>query len=305
MNYLQAPFPYFGGKARIARLVWEYLGDVKHYIEPFFGSGAVLLARPGYDPGRHIETVCDKDGFVANVWRAIQFAPDEVAKWCAWPVNHADLMARRRVLLANESRLLENLVADPEWYDAKLAGYWVWAASCWIAAGLTRPNAVPYLAGAGMGVHKLGVVGAIYEWMKVLSERLRRVRVVCGDWSRVCGGDWQDDKGTCGVFFDPPYAVEDRDQNVYHVEDTTVAEKVCEWALERGRRPTYRIVVAGYEGEHEALIETGWRVERWTASGGYAHTARQQQETQGKKNRRRERLFISPHCLSCTLWRDV
>jgi len=70
VDYLRAPFPYFGGKATIANVVWRALGDVKHYLEPFFGSGAVLLSRPSYDPTRHSETVCDKDGFVANVWRA-------------------------------------------------------------------------------------------------------------------------------------------------------------------------------------------------------------------------------------------
>lgn len=62
----------------IADEVWQYLGDVDHYIEPFFGSGAVLLNRP--HSGRRTETVNDKDGFIANVWRALQFAPDEVAK---------------------------------------------------------------------------------------------------------------------------------------------------------------------------------------------------------------------------------
>lgn len=74
----------------IADIVWQALGQPAHYIEPFFGSGAVLLNRPDWVP-RMIETVNDKDGFIANVWRALQFAPNDVAKWCDWPVNHADL----------------------------------------------------------------------------------------------------------------------------------------------------------------------------------------------------------------------
>lgn len=41
---LKAPFPYFGGKSKVAHLVWERLGDVHTFIEPFFGSGAVLLS---------------------------------------------------------------------------------------------------------------------------------------------------------------------------------------------------------------------------------------------------------------------
>ena len=42
---LKAPFPYFGGKSTIAHLVWERFGRVNNYVEPFFGSGAVLLKR--------------------------------------------------------------------------------------------------------------------------------------------------------------------------------------------------------------------------------------------------------------------
>ena len=44
---LKAPFPYFGGKGRVAGEVWKRFGAVKTYVEPFFGSGAVLLGRPG------------------------------------------------------------------------------------------------------------------------------------------------------------------------------------------------------------------------------------------------------------------
>jgi DNA adenine methylase len=40
---LRAPFPWFGGKSRAAHLVWAAFGDVPNYVEPFFGSGAVLL----------------------------------------------------------------------------------------------------------------------------------------------------------------------------------------------------------------------------------------------------------------------
>ena len=43
---LKAPFPYFGGKTKITNIVWQALGNPKMYIEPFFGSGVVLLNRP-------------------------------------------------------------------------------------------------------------------------------------------------------------------------------------------------------------------------------------------------------------------
>lgn len=326
---LRAPFPYPGGKSRVAARIWQALGQPRHYLEPFLGSAAVLLARPNYDPARHTESVVDSDGFLCNVWRALQQAPDEVARWCDWPVNHADLTARKARLLANEAPLLENLTADDEWYDAKLAGYWVWAASCWIGSGLTRPGQIPHLGDAGMGVHALGQIPhltnagmgvhalgqiphftnagkgvqepyneELYRWFRRLSERLRRVRVVCGDWSRVCGGDWQDKIGSVGIFFDPPYGSPLRDDDIYHHDSLAVAAEVAAWALGRGDNPNYRIVVAGYDDEHACLDRAGWRRESWAAQGGYSNTVRSGEETQGQRNRHRETLWFSPHCLN-------
>src|SRR5689334_12022497 len=60
---LKAPFPYFGGKSRIADQVWARFGAIENYVEPFFGSGAILLNAP--NPG-HTETVNDADGLLAN-----------------------------------------------------------------------------------------------------------------------------------------------------------------------------------------------------------------------------------------------
>jgi len=279
-------------------------------MEPFFGSGAVLLARPDYRRGEHMETICDKDGFVCNVWRALKFAPDKVAPWCDWPVNHADLTARKVALIKNEERLLKNLITDEKWFDPVMAGYWIWAASCWIGSGLTKTGSIPCLSTGGEGVHKLsqrphlseagmGVQKPynpnLYIWFRELSERLRYVRVVCGDWTRVCGGNWQDKMGTVGIFFDPPYRVKDRDVKIYYQESQTASGNVQDWALERGKKESYRIVIAGYFEEHQKLIENDWSYYRYSATGGYSNVAKG--KSCGKLNRHRETLFFSPFCL--------
>jgi site-specific DNA-adenine methylase len=285
---LKAPFPYFGGKGLIADVVWQYLGDVKQYIEPFFGSGAVLLKRPQTKYDKIYEIVNDKDGFISNVWRSIIYDPDEVAKWCDWQVNHADLNARRKRLLENEQRLLEGLVNDDMFYDAKLAGYWIWAASCWIGSGLTKSDAIPRLT-ANQGIT---ASNDVYQWMYALRDRLRHVKVVCGDWTRVCGGSWQSNHKPTGIFFDPPYATSGRAENLYHQESLTVGKDVEKWVLGRGENPDYRIVVCGYDDEYLTLIENGWKVHAWKANAGYARCG-----SRNLENRHRERLFISPHCL--------
>lgn len=316
----KAPFPYFGSKAKIAYTVWQALGDCGHYIEPFCGSCAVLLARPNFDPQRHVETVNDADGHIANVWRSLQQDPDEVAKWCDWPVNHADLIARKKRLNLNTDDLLERLCADDEYYNPKLAGYYIWAACCWIGRGLNRPTQttqIPHLSDAGNGVHAKGQrphlsnAGSgvqepynpnIYAWFRQLSERLRYVRVVCGDWKRVCGGNWQHQPGRpLGMFFDPPYGIKaNRASHIYSTDSLTVADDVREWCRTRAHRPDYRIVLAGYYEEHETLLEEGWSVFRWSARGGYSSTARNGNETRGKTNRHREALFFSPRCVKDT-----
>lgn len=326
----QSPFPYFGGKASIAPLVWQLLGDVKHYVEPFCGGAAVLLARPDYRQDEHVETINDADGMIANVWRALQKDPDAVAKVCDWPVSHIDLQARKNVLNREAASLTEKLIADPEYFDAKLAGYYIWAASCWIGHGLVCPGQIPHLGGAvgvhkigqipqlgvaGMGVHKLGKRPQsngpaalsdpynvnLFTWFRELSERLRYVRTICGDWSRVCGGDWQDGPGSpVGIFFDPPYSDKaNRDKNLYTVDSEDVAHRVREWCIERGDRPNYRIVLAGYFEEHQELLEHGWSVHRYKVRGGYSKLGKEK-NNQAAANRFKETLFISPHCQPAT-----
>src|SRR5262245_11857502 len=118
----QAPFPWFGGKARVAGAVWARLGDVANYVEPFFGSGAVFLNRP--PPVDGVETVNDADGMVSNFWRAVQADPDAVAGFADWPVNENDLHARHAWLVGRKSTLQPRLEGDPDFFDARVAGWW-------------------------------------------------------------------------------------------------------------------------------------------------------------------------------------
>ena len=170
---LKAPFPYFGGKREIATLVWQALGDVPNYVEPFCGSLAVLLARP--HPAR-IETVNDKDGFVSNFWRALYSDPGAVAHYADWPVCENDLHARHAWMVGQRESMQEQLEGDPWWYDARIAGWWVWCMSLWIGSkfcsgdgpwsvhegrlvksehasdGIQRKR--PHFGNAGRGIHR-------------------------------------------------------------------------------------------------------------------------------------------------------
>jgi hypothetical protein len=161
---LKTPWPYFGGKSRVADIVWARLGDVDNFIEPFCGSAAVLLRRP--HPSR-IETINDADCMVANFWRATQHNPERVAEFADGPVNEADLHARHKwLVLSDEAKTFrKRMRSEPDYYDPKFAGWWCWGLCCWIGGGWCTtnaagddafsPNTTPALAGsdgAGLGV---------------------------------------------------------------------------------------------------------------------------------------------------------
>ena len=310
---IQAPFPWFGGKSRAADLIWQRLGNCGNYVEPFAGSLATLLARP-HAPG--IETVNDLDGFIANFWRAAAQQPDEVACQCDWPVNECDLHARHLWLLAQRDELVDRLQGDPDFCDAKIAGWWVWGISSWIGGGwcsgkgpwveqggkmvdsrqlphLSASQGVnrklPHIGDAGTGVHRESV---LTDYFAKLARRLRHVRVCCGDWSRVLG-----DSPTVklapvtAIVLDPPYDTEaNRQADIYTHDAQGISAAVREWALEHGDDPRLRIVLCGYEGEHDM---PGWSEVPWKAKGGYGS----QGDGQGRDNAARERLWFSPHCL--------
>ena len=317
---LQAPFPWFGGKSRAADLIWPRFGDVPNYVEPFAGSLAVLLARP-HAP--QIETVNDKDGFIANFWRAVQADPKAVAHHADWPVNENDQHARHVWLVGQRETLTARLEGDPDYYDPKIAGWWVWGICCWIGAGwcsgdgpwrVDDEGQLVHLGDAGQGVHRklvhlgdagqgvhrkrvhLGSAGQ-GEWFAALADRLRHVRVCCGDWSRVCGPTPTVKQGVTGVLLDPPYgATAGRHDDLYVEDSGTVAEDVRQWAIAHGGDERLRIALCGYEGEH--AMPDGWTPVGWKAHGGYGS----QGEGRGRANAAREVIWFSPHCLGASLF---
>jgi DNA adenine methylase len=291
---LRAPFPWFGGKSQAAGLIWSRLGDVVNYVEPFFGSGAVLLARP--DGWTGSETVNDMDGYVCNFWRALQADPDGVAHHADWPVNEDDQHARHLWLVRQRDELNGHLAGDPDYFDVKIAGWWVWGICCWIGSGWCSGNGPWSADEAGQLVH-LGSAGrgsdGLMAWMRALSDRLRYVRVCCGDWTRVCGPTPTVNLGLTGVLLDPPYSGgADRQDDLYREDSDDVAHAVRTWAITHGDDPLLRIALCGYDTEH--AMPPGWTAVPWKAKGGYGS----QGNGRGRANSAREVVWFSPHCLT-------
>jgi hypothetical protein len=257
--------------------------------------------------------------------------------------------------------MLLRLCGDADFYDAKIAGYWVWGLCCWVGSGwcsgvgpwvadadgrfvkqpktgrgvkrqrphigndgqgvnkpqLREPGVHrkrPHISDNGRGVNKPQLrepgVGEphpmtlpkLLQWMRTLAARLRHVRILNGDWSRaVTKGATHNlsvrEGGVAGVFLDPPYKMNVRDPKLYSTDAPGIASAVADWCLENQNDPKLRIVLAGYDTEHDGIFEkNGWRAVEWHGVGwlvgGMANTGGK--DSQGH----RERLWLSPSCLS-------
>jgi hypothetical protein len=266
-----------------------------------------------------VETLNDADGWLVNAWRAIQLSPDAVAAAAWGPVVEIDYHARLAWL---QQRRTPDLVAwlegDPEHHDAKAAGWWLYVLACGIGdpfgpgpwrvvdghlrklphlgdAGQGVNRELPHLGDAGRGVNRelphLGDAGRgqLEGYMRQLADRLHRVRITCGSWERVVkpsvtrsgtGGD-----GTRAIFLDPPYTTSG---DLYAESSEGIAEAVRAWCLTAPRE--LRVIICGYDAEHDALLAHGWSIAEGKAGRGAGYSV-------NPTNGRRERLWLSPACI--------
>lgn len=87
---MKPPFSYYGGKMGMAARIVELLPPHRVYLEPYFGSGAVLFAKSE----AAIEVVNDVDGNLVTFFRVLRERPDELARVCELtPYARAELTA--------------------------------------------------------------------------------------------------------------------------------------------------------------------------------------------------------------------
>lgn len=269
-------FPYFGGKRRAAAQVWTALGTVDRYIEPFFGSGAVLLGAPVRPKS---ELVNDLSHHVANLWRSLQQDPEQVWRVASAPCSEVELKARASWLKSWQPPDFSDLSSC----DPYAAGVWLWVSCVAIKSDCSdlHRNGMP----RGIKAH-----GFSKQWEIEVVERIKRVEILSGDWSRCLTnstiGRLQDFRSV-GVFLDPPYG---EGSVPYEDRTGTVARDVWDWAVLNGDNPRLRIVVAGYEDGR--TLPNGWTTIERIEHGGYGV------RNKANGNRFRERLWCSPHCHS-------
>lgn len=280
-------FQWFGSKLQVTDVIWARLGQVKTYIEPFFGSGAAYIRAPYIPP---YVIINDLDALVSNFWRALKAAPEEVAEYADWPCHEVDLTARKKVVFGQAEAIAKRLAEDPDFYDSKIAGWWVWG-QCSSILGNWKSDKrntsdIPALWNC-QGVLRISWRGQIKQRLVQVASRFRHARVACGDWSRVVSRTQISTLVPVGILLDPPYG-EGR-AITYEKDSTSVITDVAKWAVEHGDDPNLRIALCGYEGN--IVMPDSWECYAWKPDHGKARVGK------ALENRSKERIWFSPHCL--------
>jgi len=319
----KAPFPWFGGKSKAAELIWSRFGaeDIGNYVEPFLGSAAVFLRRPSEFSGW--VTLNDFDGHLVNFWRSVSMKPEETAQAAASPVFECDLHARHLRLVREHGRLSARLMADPDYCEPTLAGWWAWGVCVWIGGGWcggdgpwhAQPDdegfpmfvrcadssgdvqkRLPHLGNGGRGVNRKlphlgngGTGGTTAEKLAWITDWFVGLQDSFRE-ARVACGDWARICSPGTMTRNGTCAVlldppYSLTGAVYAKDSSTVSGDVRRWCIENGTNPKLRIALCGHDTEHNELEALGWTVDTWAKSGGY----------QGKDYR--ERIWFSPACL--------
>ena len=327
---LRAPFPYFGGKRDVASLIWERLGLVRQYIEPFCGSAAVLLAAPR---PASLEIVGDANGFLANFWRATKCQPAEVAREADYPVSHIDLGARHVWLMGQRDRLGAEL-QDPLWPgDARVAGWWLWGQCCWIGSGwcewLGKPPSsgasgapdeggvqafgrIPHASDAGMGIQALGKIPSAHNGAGRGVQAVGQVQAGDGEDGLLTSSGrtawrWLHQLAERLERVRVVHGAWDRCLNHHYGAESTAVfldppYRAYEYlygsvpvadAVESWAKanPTLRVAVCGHLGDYPSLDAAGYEVVPWT---------RKRLTYSGGETTDKEAIWFSPACLTIT-----
>lgn len=303
MTKIPQLFAYPGAKHKLAPVVWQRFGtDVKHYVEPFAGTIAVLLNRP-YLPDNAVETINDLDAHITNFWRAMKYFPEQTIDYALMPIHELDYHATGQLLADDEALLTECLRSNLYYCNPRMAGYWLhtikWSIHVYTTLGYPRSSdtititpektnqyvnskAIPVLSDAHKAFYDRAQT---MQTAKKITQRLEKVRIINGHWDRVLNiKSFEKVSNDTAVFLDPPYT---GTEDIYATK-TNVATDVLDWCIENGDNPDIKICLCGYEG-NEKLAEHGWTPHYWESTRGHRNIDKNQ-------SHKTEVAWFNPQC---------
>lgn len=226
---------YVGSKWNMAKWIIQQMPDHNVYLEPFFGSGAVLFNKPA----ARIETVNDIDGNIVNLFKVIREQPTELAR-----AIELTPYSREEYYQAFES--LTNNLSDVE--RAR-----VFLVRCWMARGGKTSDRTGWR-------HNIDVatVNALPDWNGLpntimdATTRLKGVQIENQDAVTLIERYNKDD---CLIYADPPYVLSTRTKRHYaHEMDNEQHDRL----LEALNKHTGYVLLSGYDSELYNDHLKGW-----------------------------------------------
>lgn len=220
---------YPGSKWNIANKIVNLIPEHHSYVEPFFGSGAVLFSKPPSD----IETINDLDSDVVNLFRCIQRNSEYLARLVmTTPFSREEY--------EKQFEIPEGAVCLDSFQRA--AGFLI---KCWQGHGFRTNDKVGW---------KNDVVGrerayALWNWYRLpewiidIAERLRKVQIEHRPAMEVIKRfDYQN----VFMYIDPPYLLGTRTRKQYKHE---MLDAEHEEMLKTILQSKAKIMISGYESD--------------------------------------------------------
>lgn len=252
---VKPPFAYYGGKMTLAQAIVDLLPPHEHYVEPFAGSLAVLLAKP---PAR-METVNDLDADLMTFWRVLRDRPDELTAAAALtPHGRGEFEASRDLDVPEDlerARRVWVLLTQSRSSTLRLTGWRHYQDPAGSSASFPR-----YLQG-------------YVERMPPAALRLRGVTLGCRDALDVIRDYGRHDDVL--MYVDPPYLRSSRNSTGYRHEMGKPGEH--EALAEVLTASKAAVVLSGYASPLYEDLYAGWdvaRLDAWTGNGATGSSER-------------------------------
>lgn len=226
---------YVGSKWKMAKWIIQQMPEHNVYLEPFFGSGAVLFNKPA----AKIETVNDIDGNIVNLFKVIREKPTELAQAVA-------LTPYSREEYYHSFELLEKELTDVE--RAR-----VFLIRCWMARGGKTSDRTGWR-------HNIDVVtiNALPDWNGLpetileATKRLKEVQIESQDAVALIERYNRED---CLIYADPPYVLSTRTKRHYaHEMDNNQHITL----LESLKQHKGFVLLSGYDSDLYNEMLNGW-----------------------------------------------
>lgn len=226
---------YVGSKWNMASWIVEQMPEHEIYLEPFFGSGAVLFNKPA----SRIETVNDLDGNIVNLFKVIREFPEELAKAVDFTPYSREEYLKSFDSLKTELTELERAR--------------VFLVRCWMARGGKTSDRTGWR-------HNIDTVtiNAIPDWNGIpatileATKRLKKVQIENQDALDLIE---RFNRPDCLIYADPPYVLETRTKRHYAYEMKNSQHENLLNGLVKHEGP---VMLSGYESDLYNDILKDW-----------------------------------------------